>query len=89
MAKEKEAYSISQFKKIKSAWVFPGKTDEWWQKMIGLDVPERLWKKIVQMSRDAFYDLVAELHPFIAPQGNCPNYRLLTTEKDSLLPYVT
>ena len=45
MAKEKEAYSISQFKKIKSAWVFPGKTDEWWQKMIGLDVPERLWKK--------------------------------------------
>ena len=41
--------------------------------MIGRDIPERLWKKN-WMSRDAFYDLVAELRPFIAPQGKSPNY---------------
>ena len=36
------------------------------------------------MSRDIFYDLVSELHPFIAPHGNSPNYRSLTTEIKSI-----
>ena len=72
--KRKHIKSRNLIRKTKSAWILLGKTDEWWLKMIGRDVPERLWKIFFRMSRDAFYDLVAELHPFIAPQGNSPNY---------------
>ena len=33
------------------------------------------------MSRDAIFDSVDELHPFIVLQGNSPNYQSPTTEK--------
>ena len=49
--------------------------------MIERDVPERLWAKFFRMIRDAIYDLVAEFHPFIALQGNSPNYQSPITEK--------
>ena len=49
--------------------------------MIERDVPERLWAKFFRMIRDAIYDLVPEFHPFIALQGNSPNYQSPITEK--------
>lgn len=52
--KRKHIQSRNLRSKIKSAWVLPGKTDEWWQKMIGRDVPKRLWENNFRMSRDAF-----------------------------------
>ena len=80
--KRKHIQSRNLRRKTKSVWVLlPSKTDEYWQEMIGRDVPERLWKKSFLMSRDAFFDLVDELHPFIVLQGNSPNYQSLTTEK--------
>ena len=58
-----------------------GRTDQWWQNMLGADVPDSSWKKNFRMGRQAFLNLAAELEPFIAPKTNTPNHRFLSTEK--------
>ena len=68
-------------RKPKSVWVINGRTDQWWQNLIGANVPQICWKKNLRMSRVCFYQLAEELRPFIAPNPASPNYRYLTTEK--------
>lgn len=68
-------------RKARSIWVENGRTDQWWQNMIGEDVTERCWRKNFRMSKECFYELADELRPFIAPHPNSPNYRALSTEK--------
>ena len=54
-------------RKPKSVWVINGRTDQWWQNLIGANVPQICWKKNLRMSRVCFYQLAEELRPFIAP----------------------
>ena len=61
--------------------VVKGRTDQWWQNMIGGNLPDSFWKKNFRMSKDLFHELAAELVPYIAPIPSTPNYRLLDTEK--------
>ena len=65
----------------RSTWVANGRTDQWWQNMLGADVPEYCWKKNFRMSRISFMALADELRPAIGPRNGCPNYQALTTEK--------
>ena len=37
-------------RKPRSLWVINGRTDQWWQNMIGEDVPEWCWRKNFRMS---------------------------------------
>ena len=46
--KRKHIQSRNLRRRTKSAWVFLGKTDEWWQKMIRRDVLERIWKNLFE-----------------------------------------
>ena len=46
--KRKHIQSRNLRRITKSAWAFLGKTDEWWQKMIRRDVPERIWKNLFE-----------------------------------------
>ena len=41
-------------RKRRSVWVINGRTDQWWQNMIGEDVPDWCWKKIFRMSKECF-----------------------------------
>ena len=68
-------------RKKTSVWVVDGKTDEWWQKIIGKNVPEWTWRKNFLMSQNSFNELFDKLRLFVAPDPNTPNHRLLNTEK--------
>jgi len=68
-------------RKKRSVWVIKGRTDQWWQNMIGLDVPEWCWKKNFRMNKASFYQLVDELRPYIEPNQDSPNHRSLSAEK--------
>ena len=82
MRKRKHAQLRRFRRKQKSVWVVNGRTDQWWQNMIGGNVPDSFWKKNVRMSKDSFHELAAELVSYIAPKPASPNYRLLDTEKN-------
>ena len=45
----------------RSVWVINGRTDQWWENMIGADVPDWCWRKNFRMSKDCFYELTDEL----------------------------
>ena len=79
--KKKHAKQRFLYRKPKSFWVEKGRTDQWWQNMIGSDVPEICWKRNFHMTKECFLELAADIHPVISPKPNCPNYRYLTTEK--------
>ena len=68
-------------RKKRSVWVVNGRTDEWWQKMIRENVPEWTWRKNFRMSQNSFNELADKLRPFVAPDPNTPNHRVLNTEK--------
>lgn len=68
-------------RKKRSVWVVTGRTDQWWQNMIGENVPEWTWRKNFRMTRNSFNELADKLRPFIAPDPNTPNHRFLSTEK--------
>ena len=76
---------ISQQRKLarrkRRCWVTSGKTDQWWQNMIGGIVPEDQWIKNFRMTHEKFYELVEELRPYISPEQSSPNYRALTADK--------
>ena len=44
--------------------------------MIRSDVPRKPWKKVL-MSKEVFFELAAELYPFIVPEPNPNNHWLL------------
>ena len=68
-------------RKHRSVWVINGRTDQWWQNMIGEDVPDWCWKKNFRMSKECFRELSDKLCPFLAPNPDFPNRRALSTEK--------
>ena len=68
-------------RKRRSVWVINGRTDQWWQNMIGEDVPDWCWKKNFRMSKECFLELANELRPFLAPNPDSPNRRALSKEK--------
>ena len=68
-------------RKKRSVWVANGRTEEWWSKMMGEDIPNSCWKKNFRMSKECFLELADNLRTTISPKGNSPNYRFLSTEK--------
>ena len=58
-----------------------GRTDQWWQNIIGEDFPDWCWKKNYRTSKECFDELADELCPFLAPNLDSPNRRALSTEK--------
>ena len=69
------------FRKKRSCWNTPGRTEERWLKMInGESTPDR-WKKNFRMSRDLFMSVLDELRPFLTPKPNSAHDRALTAEK--------
>ena len=57
------------------------RTEDWWLKMVSDKASARSWKKIFRMSKESFQDLLAKISPFISPEPNSPNYRLMSAEK--------
>ena len=68
-------------RKRRTIWVANGRTDQWWTNLLHENVPPGTWKKNLRMSKECFYNLVAQLDPVIGPKPNSPNYRFLTTDK--------
>ena len=70
-------------RKRRSVWVINGRTDQWWQNIIGEDVPDCIGvgRKKIRMSKECFFELADELRPFLAPNPDSPNHRALSTEK--------
>ena len=73
MRKRKHAQLRRLRRKHKSVWVVVnGRTDQWWQIMIGGNLQGSFWKKNFRMSKDLFHELSAELIPYIAPNPSSP-----------------
>ena len=68
-------------RKKRTLWVANGRTDAWWEKMIGEDISNHIWKKNFRMTKETFQELADHLRPKISP-GISPNYRSLSTEKN-------
>ena len=68
-------------RKVKSTWVISASTDQWWQSMLGPDVPDNSWKNNFRTGKEAFLGLAAELLHFCALEPNSSNHCLLVTEK--------
>jgi len=45
----------------RSVWVINGRMDQWWQNMIGEDVPDWCWKKTFRMSKECFTEIATEI----------------------------
>ena len=45
-------------RKRRSVWVINGRTDQWWQNMIGEDVPDWCWRKNFRMSKECFISFI-------------------------------
>ena len=45
-------------RKRRSVWVINGRTDQWWQNMIGEDVPDWCWRKTFRMSKECFISFI-------------------------------
>ena len=64
-------------RKPRSVWVINGRTDQWWQNMIGEDVPDWCWRKNFRMSKECFISfillksLVAAAISFPGKQNHC------------------
>ena len=65
----------------RTIWVANGRTDQWWRNLVSENLPLGTWKKNFRMSKECFYNLVAQLDEVIRPKPNSPNYRALTTDK--------
>jgi hypothetical protein len=90
LARKMKHLKIRQLcRKPRSIWVVNGRTDKWWENIVNGNVPDSVWKKNFQMSKESFYNLVASLDPFIGPKPNTPNYRFLTTDKKLAIFYIT
>ena len=71
-------------RKRRSVWVINGRTDQWWQNMIGEDVPGWCWEKNFRMTKDCFLELANELCPFLAPNSDSPNHRVSVDDSECL-----
>jgi hypothetical protein len=81
-AKRKKHLKLRRLcRKPRTIWVANGRTDQWWTNLLREDIPPDTWKKNLRMSKECFYNLVAQLDPVIRPKPNSPNYRFLTTDK--------
>nr|XP_058964054.1 putative nuclease HARBI1 [Pocillopora verrucosa] len=69
------------YRKKRSCWHKPGRTDLWWKNIWTGVAPEECWKENFRMSRAAFVNLVSELRPYISPNPKSPNHRALSAEK--------
>ena len=69
------------FCKKRSCWNTPGRTEEWWLKMINGESPPGRWKKNFRTSRDLLMSALDELWTFLRPKPNSPNHRALSAEK--------
>jgi hypothetical protein len=68
-------------RKKRNTWVANGRTDQWWNNMLGDDISDQCWKKNFRMTKEAFLKLADEIRDLVSPSTNTPNYRFLTTEK--------
>lgn len=65
----------------RSCWFKPGRSDQWWIKMINGEAPDEFWLKNFRMTKESFLELEAELKPYISPNPNSPNHRSLSSAK--------
>ena len=79
--KKRNIQALQLRRKRRSVWVINRLTDQWWQNVIGEDVPDWCWRKNFRMSKECFLELADELRPFLAPNADSPNRRALSTEK--------
>ena len=84
--KRKHALARQLRRKARSVWFQKGRTDQWWQNMLGENATDGNRKKNFCMIRDGFYDIAALLDPFTASKHGSPNYHLLLSEKKPAIP---
>ena len=65
----------------RSCWFKPGRSDQWWIKMINGEAPDEFWMKNFRMTKETFLALESELKPCISPNPSSPNYRSLSSAK--------
>ena len=51
----------------RSCWFKPGRSDQWWIKMINGEAPDEFWMKNFRMTKETFLALETELKPYISP----------------------
>ncbi|CAB4016605.1 Hypothetical predicted protein, partial [Paramuricea clavata] len=65
----------------RSCWFKPGRSDQWWIKMINGEAPDEFWMKNFRMTKESFLELETELKPYISPDPSSPNHRALDSAK--------
>ena len=60
-------------RKRRERWYNPGRTDDWWKRMINGETLEDTWRTNFRLSREEFMVLLAELKPYVAPDYTSPN----------------
>ena len=76
LGKLRRIKQLRLFRKKRSCWNTPGRTEERWLKMInGESLPGRRKKKF-RMLRNMFMSVLDELRPFLTPKLNTPNHWL-------------
>lgn len=68
--------------KARSVWVANGRHDQWWQNVIGANIPDWCWKEIFGCLRNVSMNWLTSYFSFFnAPHPRSPNYKSLSTEK--------
>eukprot|EP00795_Rhopilema_esculentum_P014875 gene14875-6007_t len=81
LQKAKNARMRRLRRKHRYVWFNPGRTEEWWIKMVNGEGSDDAWHKNVCLSRNQFNCVVRELAPSISPDPKSPNYSALSAEK--------
>ena len=57
-------------RKKRNTWVANGRTDQWWNNMLGDDIPDQCWKKNFRMTKEAFLKLADEIRDLVGRAKN-------------------
>ncbi|XP_028412532.1 protein ALP1-like [Dendronephthya gigantea] len=77
-----KAKRISQLRRNRrEIWFKKGRTDQWWNNLLGGRLADEEWQRNFRLTRAAFFELEKELRMYISPDPSSPNYRALSAEK--------
>ena len=58
LRKARQARVRNLRRKKRTCWYSPGRTEQWWHKMLDGEAPEHAWRKNFRLSRDEFKSLL-------------------------------
>ena len=74
-------YIFRLLRKKRTIWVEPGRTDAWWQNLLGNKMSDEEWKRNLRMPKNEFLKLVEMIEPFTYERSNKVRQDVISLEK--------